>query len=105
MDTDKSRGTLAANLTKLMEKDTPKGAKVSIRAWALGKGLDVRLITRLAKSQNAVTLDTLDQIAAACGLKTWQLLLEDFDPSDPADAPMTEEERKLLRRLRSILSE
>ena len=32
-------------------------------------------------------------------------LVDDLDPDSPPDAPITEQERKLLRRLRRILEE
>ncbi len=100
------RATLARNLRKKIELDLGgPGAKFSVRAWALGKELDVRLIDRLVKGQHAVTLDKLDEIAAACGLKPWQLLLDELDPASPADAPISEPERQMLRRLRRLLGD
>lgn len=98
-----SRDILAANLRGMIERETPAGEKPSVRAWALGKGLDVRLIDRLTKGQHAVTLDNLERIAEACGLKPWHLLLEDLDPKAPPDAPITEQDRALLRKLRKLL--
>jgi hypothetical protein len=100
-----SRAILAANLRRLIERATPPGERVSVRAWALGKGLDVRMIDRLVKGQHAVTLDSLEKIADACGLKAWHLLLEDFDPAGPPDAPITSEDRALLTKLRRLLGE
>ncbi|MBK8527890.1 MAG: hypothetical protein IPL57_12590 [Rubrivivax sp.] len=97
------RAILAANLRKRINADTPPGAKFSVRAWATGKGLDVRMIDRLVKGQHAVTLDNLDKIAEACGLKAWHLLLDDLDPASTPDAPITEDERAMLRRLRKLL--
>lgn len=97
------RAILAANLRKRINADTPPGARFSVRAWALGKDLDVRMIDRLVKGQHAVTLDNLDKIAEACGLQAWHLLLEDLDPSSPPDAPISEDERAMLRRLRKLL--
>ncbi len=97
------RITLATNLKRLIEKDTPPGERPSIRAWAIQRELDVRLIDRLTKGQHAVTLDKLQQIADACGLQPWQLLLEEFDASAPPDAPISEEERMVLKRLRRLL--
>lgn len=99
------RATLAQNLRRKIEHDLGAGSKFSVRAWALGKELDVRLIDRLLKGEHAVTLDKLDDIAAACGLKPWQLLLDDMDPSAPADAPVSEADRAMLRKLRRLLSE
>lgn len=100
-----SRAILAANLRSLIERSTPKGERASVRAWALGKGLDVRMIDRLVKGQHAVTLDSLERVAEACGLKPWHLLLEDFDPAGPPETPITEEERAMLRKLRRLLGD
>lgn len=61
------------------------------------------MIDRLVKGQHAVTLDNLDKIAEACGLKAWHLLLDDLDPASTPDAPITEDERAMLRRLRKLL--
>lgn len=97
------RAILAANLRRRINADTPAGEKVSVRAWAMRKGLDVRMIDRLVKGQHAVTLDNLDKIADACGLKAWHLLLDDLDPSSTPDAPISEDERKMLKRLRKLL--
>lgn len=105
MSTPPARDTLSRNLRRLIELDTPHGVKPSVRAWALGKGLDVKMIDRLAKGQHAVTLDKLEEIAKACGLQAWHLLLEDLDPRNIPDAPITDAERQLLRRLRRVISE
>ncbi len=99
------RAILAANLRRLIERDTPKGARPSVRAWALGKELDVRMIDRLTKGQHAVTLDKLDEIATATGLQAWQLLVEDVDLDAPPDAPISAEDRAMLARLRRILTD
>lgn len=97
------RATLAANLRRMIAAGTPEGEKPSVNAWAQSKGLSVRLIDRLSKGEHAVTLDKLDEIAEACGLKPWQLLLEDLDPKNPPEAPVTEDERRMLTRLRKLL--
>lgn len=89
----------------MIDRATQPGAKRSVRAWALGKGLDVRLIDRLTKGQHAVTLDTLDEVARALGLQAWQLLLEDLDPAAPPDAPVSEEDRAMIRKLRRLLGD
>ena len=99
------RGTLAANIRKLIEHDLRAGERYSVRAWALGRGLDVKLIDRLTKGEHAVTLDTLYAIAQACGVQAWHLLLDDFDPASPADAPISESDRLMLSKLRRLLAE
>jgi transcriptional regulator with XRE-family HTH domain len=63
----------------------------------------VKMINRLTKAQHDPTLSTLDKIADACGIQAWQLLLEDFDPAHPPSATITDDERKMLSRLRRIL--
>lgn len=103
MSESSARAILAANIRRRIEADAPKGGRTSIRAWATGKGLDVRLIDRLVKGQHAVTLDNLERIAEACGLKTWHLLIEDLPPGETPDAPISEEERAMLRKLRRLL--
>lgn len=105
MQSDRLRATLAINLRRKIERDLGPGARWSVRAWALGRDLDVRLIDRLLKGQHAVTLDKLDEIATACGLQPWQLLLPDFDPASPADAPISDDERRMLTKLRRLLNE
>jgi hypothetical protein len=105
MDANTARATLAANLKRLIEHATPRGQRPSIRAWAMSKELDVRLVDRLTKGKHAVTLDKLEIIAEACGLKAWQLLIDDLDPSALPDAPISEEDRLLLRKIRRLLDE
>ncbi len=92
------RAILAANLLRLIAKEG-----VSVRAWAMARELDVRLIDRLSKGQHAVTLDKLDDIAAACGLKPWHLLIENLDPSAPPDQPISAEDQAMLHKLRRLL--
>lgn len=98
-----SRSILAANLRRMIEADTPRGQVPSVRAWALSRGLNVRLIDRLTKGQHAVTLDKLEEIAHACGLQAWHLLIDELDTKHPPTAPITEDERVLLAKLRRLL--
>lgn len=101
-----SRAILAANLRKLIEHDLGPGARFSILAWCKGRDLpdsDVRLITRLVGGEN-VSIQKLDELADAIGLKPWQLLLEDFNPAGkPPEPPLTPEDIALLRRLRRVV--
>jgi hypothetical protein len=99
------RDILARNLGRLMERDSPPGAPLSVRAWAQGKALDERMIYRLVKGEHAVTLDKLDEIAAACGLQAWHLLLPDLDVGEPPSGPITPEDRAMLARLRRMLGD
>lgn len=89
------RDILANNIRKLIGTD-------SVRGWALARGLDVRLIDRITKGGNA-TLETIDEIAKAIGVPAWHLLLPDFDPNVKIEKPITEPERKLLERLKTLI--
>ena len=100
-----TRDILADNLRRLIARDARPGERLSIRAWAMGRGLDVRLIDRLTKRKHAVTLDKLEELAAAVNMEPWQLLFPDLDPSSPPDAPISNDERQVLARLRRLLSE
>jgi hypothetical protein len=100
-----SRAILAANINKLIDADLRPGERRSVRAWATGKGLDVKMVDRLSKGAHAITLDKLQELADACGLKPWQLLLEEFEPGQEAEPPITPGERAILRRLRGLLDE
>jgi len=96
------RTILAQNIRRMIAADAGNG-RPSVRAWAMSKGLDVRLIDRVVNGKHAVGLDKLEEIASALGLKPWHLLLEDLDPAKPPDAPITPEERTLLARLQLLM--
>jgi hypothetical protein len=61
------------------------------------------MIDRMTKGEHAITLDTLEKVAKATGLQPWHLLLPDLAPGEVPDMPITEEERKMLGRLRKLL--
>lgn len=99
------RSILAANMRRIIGASQPPGAKLNVSAWANQKDLDVKLIERMTKASHAVTIDTLQKVAEACGLQPWQLLVEDMNPADPGMAPISESERALLKRLRGLLGD
>ena len=105
MDSQHARDILAGNLRRIIEHWTPPGERYSVRAWALSKGIDVRLIDRLTKGQHAVTLDKLQEVADACGLEPWHLLVPQLDPTNKPDTPISEKDRAVIRRLRRIIDE
>jgi hypothetical protein len=94
------RDILAANLRRMIANEG-----ISVRAWALARELDVRLIDRLTKGEHAVTLDKLDEIAAACGLQPWHLLIDDLDPKAPPDRPISSEDQAMIAKLRRLLGD
>lgn len=93
-----SRTILADNLRRMISAEG-----TSVRAWAIAKGLDVRFIDRLTKGSHAVTLDKLEEVAAALGCEPWHLLLPGFNPDEPPEAPVSAEDKVLLARLRRML--
>lgn len=94
-----SRTILAENLRRMVDLQ----AGGSVRAWALARELDVKLIERLTKASHAVTLDKLEEVAAAVGCEPWHLLTPDFNPNDPPAEPISAEDRAMLIRLRRML--
>jgi hypothetical protein len=103
MDQRHPRETLASNINALIDSETPKGERRSVRAWALKKGLDVRLIDRISKGEHAITIDKLDEIAKALDLKPWHLLMDEFEPGKHPPAVMTDVEQDLLEKLKALL--
>lgn len=94
-----ARDTLAQNIKRLIGDQ-------STRAWALGKGLDVKQVERLAKGSHAVTLDSLERVANACDLSAWQLLVPNLDPGRPPDCshPDAQSDSALIAQLRGLLA-
>ena len=90
------RAILAANLRKLIGDE-------SVRAWAMARRLDVRLVDRMAGGKHSPTLDKIDEVAAACGVPAWQLLLPDFEPGKTIEPPLTSGDRELLEKLKRLL--
>ena len=105
MPTTASRDTLSINLKRMIDAEARLGEKPSIRAWAMKKDLNVRMIDRLVNRQHAVSIDSLERIAMAIGLRPWQLLIDDPLPGKTPDPPITEDDRMLLRKLRRLLDE
>lgn len=93
-----SRRILAANLRRMIDTE-----ELSVRAWAQARELDVRLIDRLTKGEHAVTLDKLEEVAAACGLEPWMLLIPELDAGNPPDVPISESDRAMISKLRRLL--
>lgn len=91
------RATLAANLRQMIAAATPKGAKPSVRAWAIGKGLDLAHGVELAEADRARLMRCAGRIAYL------HLLFDGLDPANPPSDPITDEERAMLKRLRRLL--
>ncbi len=101
--TSEARATLAKNVRKMISANAVDGTPVRIRAWSMSKGLDTRLIDRIVKGENAVTVDTLELIAENCGVPAWQLLHPDFDPEAKPMPGASAEDVAFLRKLRTFM--
>jgi hypothetical protein len=99
MSPDDPRAILTANVLKLIDSS----GESSVNAWALARGLNVRFIERITEGDHNTTLAKIDEIASACGIPAWQLLLPDFEPGKQIEAPLTPSDRELLERLKRLL--
>lgn len=86
---------LAENLKRIVDQ-----SGLSTRAWALGKKLEPRNIHRIIAGAQSPTLDLLGDIADACGMAPWQLLVPALDPENPPVVTMTKAERDFYRKVR-----
>ena len=91
------RAILTRNVRKLIGDE-------SVRAWAMARGLNVRMIERITEGDHNTTLEKIDEIANACGVPAWQLLLPDFEPGTLLEPPLTKSDRELLSRLKGLLA-
>jgi hypothetical protein len=92
----KSRTILAKNLAALMKASPECGTRLLLREKAkLGGGSVDGAVT----AATAVTIDTLEQLATAFGLQTWQLLVPDLDPSNPPVMHLSDSEREFYKRI------
>jgi len=91
-----AKRNLAANLRAIMkqQKLTQMGLKSK-------SGVAQATIGRILREESAADIDTLDALAKACSMDSWQLLLPKLDPSHPPVVTLSPEERALYERLRS----
>lgn len=94
-----SKKILAGNIRAMIEKE-----RLTVRGWAMRHELSQKKIDRIVKEENAISLDTLDEVATALGLMPWQLLVADMDLSHPPKLAVTETELKLYERLKVLAS-
>lgn len=74
----KTREIIAANLRKLMDKNRHSEGDVHRKT-----GLSQSTIGRTLKGETATTVDTLDALAKAYGLLSWQMMIDGLDISNP----------------------
>jgi plasmid maintenance system antidote protein VapI len=93
-----SKKILADNIKSLIAKEG-----LTVNGWSKQNKLSQKKIDRIVKEENAISLDTLDEVAIALGLMSWQLLVVDLDLSNPPKIAVTETELKLYERLRVLI--
>ena len=93
-----SKKILAENIKAMISSES-----LTVRGWAMRHKLEQKKIDRIVKEENAVSLDTLDEIADALGLMSWQLLVAGLDLSHPPKIAVTETELKLYERLKVMV--
>jgi transcriptional regulator with XRE-family HTH domain len=94
--------TVLANIRKLIDQlDEGVPTRAARRLKINQKTLD-----RYYKSERIPTLDFVEQLAKGYGFQAWQLLIPDFDPSNPPLlSAITKEEKELYARLKSTFAE
>lgn len=93
-----SKKILAENIKTILAKEG-----LSVRGFALRHKLQQKQIDRIVKQENAVSLDTLDELANALGVMSWQLLVVGLDISTPPKIAVTETEVMLYQKLSALM--
>jgi transcriptional regulator with XRE-family HTH domain len=78
-----ARNVLAENLKVLMEWSARKGGIGTQQGLAAASGIGQSSASRILKGEQSVSMNMLESIAAAYGLRGWQLLVPNLDPSNP----------------------
>lgn len=99
--------TLQENLRRILQVQAPRTAdgKPSVRAWAKQRHIEPRNINRILAGEQSPSLLLLDEIASACGLQGWQLLVPGLDPSNPPVVHLTAAEREFYTRMRAAMQQ
>lgn len=73
----------------------------SVTAWSVQRKLQARNIQRILNGEQSPSLDSMEDIARACGLEPWQMLMPGIDLSNPPVFVMSQTEAELYDRLRA----
>ena len=99
----KQRDILARNLKALMSWEHGPSSQSELKRRS---GVSQATIGRIDRKESDATIDTLALIARAYGLAAWQLLVPEFDPTNPPVLrAASQEEKKLYSRLRSAIED
>lgn len=95
-----SKIVLAENLERLMEfHKIPSDAAL---AKMCRPKVDQKTIWRIRNKSQSPTIEKLEAIAAALGLRAWQLLTPGFDPANPPTITITASEANLYKKLSEL---
>lgn len=95
--------SVAANVAKCMESGRGPASQIALGAKV---GIGQSTVGRILTGENDPRIGTLDKIAAAYGLETWQLLVPDLDPKNPPILrSVSPAEEQLYKRLRDAAEE
>lgn len=77
---------------------------MSINAAARAWGVPQKTLEAVVKQTRTPSLETAEKIAKSADYKLWQMLIEDFDPSNPPMLmPITPQEREFHERLQALM--
>ncbi len=86
MGEQRNRKFLAGTITELVSRNLTKAkdlAGLTQSEIAALSGVQQRTVGRYLNGEQAISVEILAAIAKAFNLETWQLLVPDFDPSNP----------------------
>ena len=77
---------------------------MSINAAARAWGVPQKTLEAVVKQTRTPSLDTAEKIAKSADYKLWQMLTDNFDPSNPPMLmPITPQEREFHERLQALM--
>lgn len=94
---------MSENLKRLMDDAKPRITQVAV---AEVSGLPQRTISRIKRGEVSPTLESVDALARAFRLDSWQLLIPGLEPSNPPVLRVAgKEEKELYDRILSAAKE
>jgi transcriptional regulator with XRE-family HTH domain len=88
----------SANLAALMQVDRSLSTQLAL---AKASGVAQTSIGRILRHEQSPTLDMVDRLAATFHLEPWQMLVADFDPTNPPITKQVDDrQRELWQRFK-----
>lgn len=93
----------SSNLQSLMRVDQSLNTQ---NALAKASKVGQRSIGRLLRQEQSPTLDMVERLAGAFHLEAWQMLVADFDPTNPPITKQIDDQQKeIWRRIREAFQD